>query len=142
MRIVRLRLDRFGHFQNVALDFSEGSPLAVVVGPNEAGKSTLLHAIRALLFGFPHQTPYDFRFEPSTLAVQGTLDFEDGTVAELRRTKGRKATLKGTTSQGGEVDAAWLERKLGNATEALLCGVPRYVAGGARGPPPPARSRD
>jgi transposase len=26
--------------------------------------------------------------------------------------------------------------------DPLLCGVPRYVAGGARGPPPPARSRD
>jgi uncharacterized protein YhaN len=119
VRIERLKLERFGHFENAVLDFPERSPLAVVAGRNEAGKSTVLAAIRALLFGFPHQTPYDFRFEPSTLAIEAALAFNDGSRAELRRTKGRKNTLRGRATGGLEVDELWLERKLGNATLGL-----------------------
>ena len=45
MRIERLLLERFGHFEDFELDFGTTSRLHVVFGPNEAGKSTLLAAI-------------------------------------------------------------------------------------------------
>jgi len=52
VKIERIELDGFGHFSG----YSPGSfdaPLTLLHGPNEAGKSTLLAAIRAILFGFP-----------------------------------------------------------------------------------------
>lgn len=50
MRIERIELDGFGRFAGAAWDLAPG--LSVLLGPNEAGKTTLLNAIRALLFGF------------------------------------------------------------------------------------------
>lgn len=50
MRIERLEIDGFGRFHDVAWTFDEG--LSVLHGANEAGKTTLLNALRALLFGF------------------------------------------------------------------------------------------
>ena len=50
MKLRDLHIEGFGHFH----DFSLGpldSNLAVVYGPNEAGKSTLLAFIRTILFG-------------------------------------------------------------------------------------------
>jgi uncharacterized protein YhaN len=50
MRIERLELDGFGRFSGA--DWDLGAGLTVVLGANEAGKTTLLNGIRALLFGF------------------------------------------------------------------------------------------
>lgn len=50
MRIERIELDGFGRFAGAGWDLPAG--LTVVVGANEAGKTTLLNAVRALLFGF------------------------------------------------------------------------------------------
>ena len=50
MRIERIEIDGFGHFAAEHWELNEG--MTVVLGENEAGKTTLLNAIRALLFGF------------------------------------------------------------------------------------------
>lgn len=50
MRFERVELDGFGRFHQASWPLDEG--LTVVVGANEAGKTTFLNAIRALLFGF------------------------------------------------------------------------------------------
>ena len=50
MRIDRIELDGFGRFADAGWDLGPG--LTVVLGANEAGKTTLLNGIRALLFGF------------------------------------------------------------------------------------------
>jgi uncharacterized protein YhaN len=50
MRIERIELDGFGRFHDAHWELSEG--LTVLLGANEAGKTTLLNAVRALLFGF------------------------------------------------------------------------------------------
>ncbi len=65
MRLRRLSLAPYGAFANRELDFGDGTvDFHIIVGPNEAGKSTTLSAIGHLLFGFP-QAPapiaYDFR---------------------------------------------------------------------------------
>ncbi|MHB2016499.1 MAG: AAA family ATPase [Candidatus Xenobia bacterium] len=118
MRFLELELERFGHFEAAHLVLPP-SGLCVLHGNNEAGKSTLLAALRCLLFGFPHRTPYDFRFDPSTLAVRASLSLSDGTVAQIRRTKGRKDTVKGEAN-GQPVDEAWLSAKLRGASQALF----------------------
>ncbi len=50
MRFERVELDGFGRFHQESWPLEGG--LTVVIGANEAGKTTFLNAIRALLFGF------------------------------------------------------------------------------------------
>ena len=50
MRIERLEIDGFGRFHDATWQLGDG--LTVLLGANEAGKTTLLNALRALLFGF------------------------------------------------------------------------------------------
>ena len=68
MKIDRVRIDGFGHFESFALDLKPG--LNVVFGPNEAGKSTLLAFIRAVLFGFGKRSQVD-RYEPAKGPIGG-----------------------------------------------------------------------
>lgn len=49
MIIRRVELQHFGRFEDAAFTFSDG--LNLISGPNEAGKSTLMAAIPAILFG-------------------------------------------------------------------------------------------
>ncbi len=50
MRIERIEVDGFGRFSDAHWELAEG--MTILLGANEAGKTTLLNAIRALLFGF------------------------------------------------------------------------------------------
>ncbi len=50
MKILEVRLSGFGKFADLILEFPEN--LKIVVGPNEAGKSTVVDAILGVLFGF------------------------------------------------------------------------------------------
>jgi uncharacterized protein YhaN len=50
MRFERIELDGFGRFHDASWTLPEG--LTVIRGDNEAGKTTFLNAVRALLFGF------------------------------------------------------------------------------------------
>ena len=52
MRIDRIHIDGFGHFFDRSFE-PHNSPVTVFYGANEAGKSTLLAFMRAILFGFP-----------------------------------------------------------------------------------------
>ena len=61
MRIRRLDLKAFGPFSDRQLDFSTECPgLHIVYGPNEAGKSSCLRALKALFFGIPTRTGDSF----------------------------------------------------------------------------------
>ncbi|TAD91894.1 MAG: hypothetical protein EAZ99_00755 [Alphaproteobacteria bacterium] len=53
MRLERLLLSAYGGFTDRVLDLGPPGRLVLVVGRNEAGKSTTLQAIEDLLFGFP-----------------------------------------------------------------------------------------
>ncbi|MGH2382013.1 MAG: AAA family ATPase, partial [Candidatus Limnocylindria bacterium] len=50
MHIERLDIGGFGRFANTAWALDRG--LTVMIGDNEAGKTTMLNALRAILFGF------------------------------------------------------------------------------------------
>ncbi len=89
MRIERLLLERFGHFEDFELDFGPVPRLHVVFGPNEAGKSTLLAAIGDLLFGMPAQTPYNFRHPYGCLRIGARVVSTGGAALEFKRRKAR-----------------------------------------------------
>jgi len=70
LRIDRLRIDAFGQFQRLEREL--GPELNLFYGPNEAGKSTLLSFVRAVLFGFSRRGAPD-RYEPEGRTISGEL---------------------------------------------------------------------
>ncbi|MGZ7440020.1 AAA family ATPase [Paenibacillus sp. TH7-28] len=69
MRLEKLQVSGFGHLHG--LDVELLGPVTVLYGPNEAGKSTLLGFVRAMLFGIPSRTFAAERFEPVRGGVHG-----------------------------------------------------------------------
>lgn len=93
MRFTQLDLKAFGPFTGTRLEFLAGPGLQIIVGPNEAGKSSALRAITALLFGIPMQTCDNFRHEYGALRVGAVLDLGGEERMAVMRKKGAKATL-------------------------------------------------
>lgn len=93
MRITRLVLDRYGHLADVVLTFPPDAGLHVVLGANEAGKSTALAAIGDALFGFPHITPYAFLHATRDLRVGIGLRLDNGQERTVFRTKRNRNDL-------------------------------------------------
>lgn len=86
---------KYGHFQDCSLSFpSGGSDLQLILGPNEAGKSTTLAALSDLLFGFKPRTRFAFRFNQNLLRIGAVLE-ADGSAIEVCRRKGTGETLTG-----------------------------------------------
>ncbi|MDO5056861.1 MAG: AAA family ATPase [Lautropia sp.] len=97
MRIQQLRLIRYGKFTDRVLDFPSAShDIHLIVGPNEAGKSTVRKAISEWLFGIATHTPLDFLHEKQALRVGGVLTDAQDTHRRLdvERRKGNKQTLR------------------------------------------------
>ena len=70
MRLKHLHLKAVGPFTDRILDFDSKEPgLHIIYGPNEAGKSSSLRALKALLYGFPQQTPDNFLHNYDQLLV-------------------------------------------------------------------------
>ena len=118
MRIQSVDVRRFGRFDHLKLEFPKTSGLCVIHGPNEAGKSTLSAALRALFFGIAHKTPYVFRFGEmgyKGMALEAVIELPDSRVVKLRRTKARKDALGGEwlKGEGPVIDEAWLKGRLG-----------------------------
>ena len=125
MRLTDLYLDGFGHFHEQAF-----GPIAkrvtVFYGPNEAGKSTLLAFVRAVLFGFP--TQHRRHYPPLSGGRHGgriRFDDDSGEVYTLERYAGsRGGTISVRTESGETLDGtAILPGLTGNATPDLFRNV-------------------
>ncbi|TFG37450.1 MAG: chromosome segregation protein SMC, partial [Desulfobacterales bacterium] len=94
MRIKRLELKAFGPFTDKTLEFySERPGLHIIYGPNEAGKSSCLRALKALLYRFPERTADSFQHPNENLLVAGCLQADDGREIFFQRRKRRKADI-------------------------------------------------
>jgi uncharacterized protein YhaN len=120
IRIARLDLERWGHFEGRSLSFGPAGRLHLLFGANEAGKSTTRRAVAALLFGVPERTTDTFGRPGADLRVGALLEL-DGTPVEVLRRKGRKNTL---LDAGGEIlDPAPLDRALGGLSGEVHAGL-------------------
>src|SRR6185312_7716453 len=118
MKILELSLHAFGPFTDIVLDFSVGREgLHIVYGPNEAGKSSALRALRQALFGFPMQTSDDFLHSYQKLRVGMRLCDGDGREIAFVRRKGTKNTLLAADGSSPLPDST-LAKLLGGMTEA------------------------
>uniref|UniRef100_UPI0022EA158E AAA family ATPase n=1 Tax=Falsiroseomonas oryzae TaxID=2766473 RepID=UPI0022EA158E len=118
MRLLRLDLLRYGHLADVSLAFPRAARLHVVLGPNEAGKSTALAAIGDALFGFGHKTDFAFLYETSQLRLGFEVEGADGTKETFFRVKRRKDALLDAAER--PVAEAALARLLGGAKRELF----------------------
>ena len=125
MRLTELHLDGFGHFHQQSIG-PMSQPVTVFHGPNEAGKSTLLAFIRAVLFGF--QSQHRRHYPPLSGGRHGgriTLADDSGEVFTLERYAGpRGGSVVVRTEEGESLDPAIILPKLtGNATPDLFRNV-------------------
>lgn len=133
MRIRQLQLLKYGKFDGTSLDFPShaAADFHVVVGPNEAGKSTVRNAITELLFGMPLRTRLDFRHALAEMRLGGVLQGGPGELA-FHRARGRTPLR---TPADGVMPDAQLAPFLGTADkdffEQMFCmDHDRLVEGG------------
>ena len=124
MRLEELYLDGFGHFHQRAIGPISGH-ITVFYGPNEAGKSTLLAFIRAVLFGFPRA--YNSHYPPQGGGRHGgraVVSDDAGSVFTVERYAGSRSGVSVATAHGPAPNAdALLQRLTGNATPDLFRNV-------------------
>ena len=124
MRIEDIYLDGFGHFHQRGLE-PITAPVTVFYGPNEAGKSTLLAFIRAVLFGFPAR--FNAHYPPLSGGRHGgriTVSDDSSTIYAVERYAGARGGLSIATAAGPVSNAdAVMGRLTGNATPDLFRNV-------------------
>jgi len=140
MRFDRLHIPAFGPFTNLELTFPvQGSDLHVIYGSNEAGKSSLLRAIRDLLFGIHSQSPDNFVHDYKRLRIIGEIANQAGERLTFQRRKGNKNTLLNAdgnelpdsilTSFLGSVDQGYFSAMFGLGTKELRDGAEQLLRG-------------
>jgi uncharacterized protein YhaN len=122
MKVRSLHVDGYGALAD--LDCAELSPgLVVVLGPNEAGKSTLRDFVTGMLFGFPNRRndPH-FRAPVRGGRHGGTLTFLDDAGGEwtVERYASPQRSLTVRLPDGRPGDEQDLLRVLGNASSSLF----------------------
>jgi len=93
MKLQKLHLAAFGPFTDKILDFGQDPGLHIIYGSNEAGKSSALRGLKALLYGFEERTPDNFVHANDKLRINGCVKAASGLEIRFSRRKGRKNTL-------------------------------------------------
>ncbi|SJM95274.1 conserved hypothetical protein [Crenothrix polyspora] len=94
MRFHRLDLIKYGKFSDRSVEFPAAKQdFHLIVGPNEAGKSTLRSAIVDLLFGIPSRSPLSFLHPLNELRLGACISNISGAL-EFHRAKALKQTLR------------------------------------------------
>ncbi len=142
MKIEQLALERYGIFTDRIVPFAPQASLHIVLGANEAGKTSALTAIGDLLFGFAPRTDYDFKHDSKLLRLGGNFRHSDGRLITARRRKGNKNTLLDAADQPlpddhlaallGDVTRSSFNREFGMTAQALRAGGDELLGAGGR----------
>jgi uncharacterized protein YhaN len=142
MKILELQLIAYGPFSDAVVDFSAGSQgLHIVYGPNEAGKSSALRALHALLYGIPERSADDFRHPYAKLRIGAAIQSSGGELFKFIRRKGRRNTLRAEDDQTvldesvlrqvlNGVDADLFATMFGIGYDSLVRGGREIISGG------------
>lgn len=132
MRITRFDLLRYGKFTNKSVSLPRAEKdFHLVIGPNEAGKSTLRSAIQDLLFGIETRSRYNFLHPHSEMRLGALIEQGDSQL-DFIRTKARTKTLQTVSSAPlpdnaltpylGPVDRVFFDQMFGLNHERLVTG--------------------
>jgi len=92
MRLQSLELIRYGRFTDRSLNFPPSHcDFHLIVGPNEAGKSTLRRAVAELLFGMPLRSEMDFVHPLAELRLGAVIESAGVAPLAFHRARGRKS---------------------------------------------------
>lgn len=117
MRLQQLDLIKYGKFTSRTLTFARNErDFHLIVGANEAGKSTLRRAISELLFGMRHRSEMDFLHPLAELRLGAVIESGVGSLA-FQRCRGRKPLRRPDDSQ--LPDSALIEH-LGSTSQGLF----------------------
>ncbi|MBM4000282.1 MAG: hypothetical protein FJ297_12235 [Planctomycetes bacterium] len=125
MRIEEFHVEGFGRLANVSMtDVPSG--LSIVLGENEAGKTTLLEFFRSILFGLPARKQRDF-YPPLNGGRKGgrvVLENEKGERIIVERFEGKgTGPLTVTLPDGSQGGEAAFRELIGSATDELYGNV-------------------
>ncbi|MGG1519684.1 AAA family ATPase [Paenibacillus oryzisoli] len=116
MRIVAIEVDGFGSLRERRL--TTESALVVFYGANEAGKSTLMGFVRAVLFGFPTRQQRAERYEPlGGGAHGGALTLEDDQGQRIRVERYDVPAAGGRRAAAGHVRVVFADGRIGGEAE-------------------------
>lgn len=143
MRFNRIEIPSYGPFTNFSAEFPRGEcDFHLVYGPNEAGKSSLLRAMKAMLFGIPARTTDNFQHEYNQLRIRAELEDARGDARVFQRRKGNRDTLlneAGTAIPESElramlglVDEGYFDSLFGLGSEELRHGADALLSGQGR----------
>jgi len=132
MRITRLDLLRYGKFTDKSVSLpSAAKDFHLIVGPNEAGKSTLRNAVQDLLFGIETRSRYNFLHPHSEMRLGALIEHGDDRL-DFIRTKARSKTLQASTGTLlpdntltpflGQIDRSFFDQMFGLNHERLVTG--------------------
>ncbi|KAB1072767.1 ATP-binding protein [Methylobacterium planeticum] len=119
MRILSLDLERYGPFTDRRVTFRQDARLHVVLGANEAGKSSALAAVTDLLFGIEPRTRFAFLHDMPQMRIGAEILGSDGQALRFRRRKGNRNTLVDGTDAALPDDA--LAPFLGGLSREVFC---------------------
>jgi len=124
VKLRKIEVENFGIHESLQLDFAGGG-LHVVYGLNEAGKSTLLQAVRELIFGFrpTRSNPYAPESASKKMIIHADWEFLDGKTASLTRRQGNKNKISGRTDEGIELDETEWLKLIDGADQSLFDNV-------------------
>ena len=140
MRFQRLTIPAFGPFTDLDLQFpNQPGDLHVIYGANEAGKSSLLRAIRDLLFGIHGQSSDNFLHDFAALRIKGEIQNRAGAQLVFQRRKGNRNTLLDEAGQQladsvlvpflGGVDQSYFSSMFGLGAHELREGAQQLLRG-------------
>ncbi len=140
MRFHRLQIPAFGPFTDLDLSFpDQPGDLHVIYGANEAGKSSLLRAVRDLLFGIHGQSADNFLHDYAELRIKGEIRNRAGAQLVFQRRKGNKNTLLDAEGQPlpdnalapflGGVDQSYFSAMFGLGARELHEGAQQLLRG-------------
>jgi len=109
MRVAQLGLLRYGKFSDKQIELPRSEhDFHVIVGPNEAGKSTVRTAITELLYGMPNVSGMAFVHQLQELCISATLQGKDWE-RSFKRGRGRTPIAD---SSGVSHAEAWMQSVL------------------------------